>query len=123
MTSTVKSLVVRSLLVMGFALGAVEGCGSSGSSAPSCMESCVKAAMCEADASTATANSICSASCAQGAAGSGGQTSTCKNASAIQSAYNSCFSKTDCNDFNTCIANVPPCDKGAGGANGGAGTN
>ena len=123
MTSTFRSLVVRSLLVMVFALGAVEGCGSSGSSTPSCMETCVKAAMCEADASTATANTICGASCAQGAAGSTGQGTTCTNQSARDSAYSACFSITDCTMFNECIAKVPACQTGAGGANGAAGTN
>ena len=73
MTSTLRSLVVRSFLVTGFVLGALQGCGSSGSSTPSCMEACVKGLMCEADASTATANTLCSAACAQGAAGSSGQ--------------------------------------------------
>jgi hypothetical protein len=124
MTSTLRSLVVRSFLVIGFALGAVQGCGSSGSSTPSCMESCVKALMCEVDASTASADTLCSASCAQGAAGSSGQGTKCTNQSAIDSAGSSCFSMSDCTAFNNCLKNIPPCQMaGTGGTNGAAGTN
>jgi hypothetical protein len=121
MKSTLKNLVVRSLLVAGFVLGAVQGCGSSGSSTPSCNDTCVKIEMCQADASTATATTACNQICALSAGGTSGQGQTCTNASAMQSAYNNCFSMTDCTAFNTCLNNVPKCQSGAGGAGGATG--
>jgi hypothetical protein len=122
MTSTLKSLVVRSLLVAGFVLGAAQGCGSSGSSStPSCNDICIKTEMCSADASTATATSNCNLVCgAQGTAGTGGQGTTCTNQSARDSAFNSCFSMSDCTKFNACIAQVPACQTGGGGGSNGA---
>jgi hypothetical protein len=123
MTAAVRNLVVRSLLVAGFVLGAVQGCASSGSSTPSCNDICVKEQMCLADASTAAATTRCNQTCAAAAGGASGQTSTCKNASAMLSALSGCFSKTDCADFNSCIGMVPKCDMGAGGAGGAAGMN
>src|SRR5262249_15351265 len=116
MTSTLRSLVVRSLLVAGFVLGAVQGCGSSGSSTPSCSEVCIKEMMCQADATPATATTNCNAICALATGGSSGQGSQCKNASEIQSKSSSCFGMSDCTAFNTCIANVPACQLGTGGA-------
>jgi hypothetical protein len=122
MTAAVRNLVVRSLLVFGFVLGALQGCGSSGSSTPSCSDICVKTMMCTADASSAAATTSCNQVCAS-VGGASGQSSTCKNASAIQSASSSCLGKTDCTEFNSCLASVPKCDLGRGGAGGAAGTN
>jgi hypothetical protein len=123
MTSTVKSLVVRSLLMAGFVLGAVQGCGSSSSSsgnyAQTCMQGCAKTVPCEADAGIPITMSECVMACTMSAMTSSG--GTCTNAAAMQSAAQACLSKTTCTDLLACGLTIPPCEGGAGGANGAAG--
>src|SRR3954469_17453009 len=103
------SVVIGSFLVAGFALGAVQGCGSSSSSndpTALCTQSCVKVQMCLADASASSVMSSCMANCSAGAAGASGQTATCTNQSAINSAYQNCISMSDCTKFASCLVNL-----------------
>jgi hypothetical protein len=121
------SVVIGSFLVAGFALGAVQGCGSSSSSTDPtalCTQSCVKVQMCLADASASSVMSSCMANCASGAAGSGGQTRTCTNEAAIETAYSNCLKISDCTQFEACLLQLPACQTstGTGGTNGTGGT-
>ncbi len=128
MSRKTVSAVIGSFLVAGFALGAVQGCGSSSSSSTDptalCTQSCVKVQMCLADASASSVMSSCMASCASGGGGSSGQTTTCTNAAAIETAYSNCLKISDCTQFEACLLGLPPCQMstGTGGTNGTGGT-
>jgi len=127
MKSTLRSLVVRSFLVTGFVLGAVQGCGSSGSSSGTdlmsvCMQGCTKIVPCLADAGVSETVATCVQNCV--ASGSSGST-TCTNESAIVSAAQACAAKTTCTELEACGATIPKCQtsSGSAGTNGAAGTN
>jgi len=64
------------------------------------------------------------ANCASGAAGSGGQTKTCTNEAAIETAYSNCLKISDCTQFEACLLQLPGCQTstGTGGTNGTGGT-
>jgi hypothetical protein len=119
MSRKTVSAVIGSLLVVGFALGAVQGCGSSSPSAGSvmslCMQGCAKeSSLCGADAGETMAD------CMQGCV-STETTSTggaCSNQSAILAAGNACLAKTTCAELELCVATVPTCAGGTGGASG-----
>ena len=120
MSRKTVSAVIGSLLVAGFALGAVQGCGSSSPSAGSvmslCMQGCAKeASQCGADAGETTAD--CMQSCITRETTSTG--GACSNQSAILAAGNACLSKTTCADLELCVATtVPACAGGTGGTSG-----
>ena len=119
MSRKTVSAVIGSLLVVGFALGAVQGCGSSSPSAGSvmslCMQGCAKeSSLCGADAGETMAD------CMQGCV-STETTSTggaCSNQSAILAAGNACLAKTTCAELELCVATVPTCAGGTGGTSG-----
>jgi len=125
MSRKTVSAVIGSFLVAGFALAAVQGCGSSGGSSGNetaiCEQLCVKEEMCLADASTATATSACMTICTSSGTG-GNSGTTCTNASAIASASSNCASMSDCTAFETCVQGIPKCTGGTSGAAGGSGT-
>jgi hypothetical protein len=123
MSRKTVSAVIGSLLVAGFAFGALQGCGSSSPSAGSvmslCMQGCAKeSSLCGADAGETMAD------CIQGCVTSE-TTSTggaCSNQSAILQAGNACLSKTTCETLQACVlTTVPPCAGGTGGTSGATG--
>jgi hypothetical protein len=117
MSSRMISSVVGCLIAAGLALGAIQGCGSSGSgSTETLQQACVKEVMCQADASTATATTLCSGAASTGKGGQSG--TTCTNASAIESATSNCLKISDCTQFETCVAGIPKCNGGTGGTSG-----
>ena len=85
MSRKTVSAVIGSLLVAGFALGAVQGCGSSSSSngtniMSACMQGCMKIVPCLADAGISETVAQCVQSCSASSSKDGG---TCANESAI----------------------------------------
>ena len=121
MSRKTVSAVIGSFLVAGFALGAVQGCGSSSPSAESVMSLCTQGcdklvALCDPDAGTSAATTECVPGCVASATTSTG--GACSNQSAIISAGNACLSKTTCADLEACRLTVPACAGGTGGASG-----
>ena len=124
MSRKTVSAVIGSFLVVGFALGAVQGCGSSSPSAGSvmslCMQGCAKqTSLCGADAGGTTAD--CMQSCITRETTSTG--GACSNQSAILAAGNACLTKTTCVDLELCVATtVPACAGGTTSTGGTSGT-
>jgi hypothetical protein len=119
MSRKTVSAVIGSFLAA-FALGAIEGCGSSSSSTDPtalCEQSCVKLQMCLADASASSAMAGCTTSCTSNT-GSQNNTSKCTNSSQIESAYSNCLKMSDCTQFEACVLGIPPCAGGTGGTSG-----
>jgi hypothetical protein len=114
--------LLGSLVAAGLALSVVQGCGSSSStgSTETFQQVCVKEAMCLADASTATATKDC-ATPASGTGGQSGTTTTCTNASTIESDTSACLKISDCTQFQACLAGIPACAGGTGGTSGATG--
>ena len=122
MSRKTVSAVIGSILMVGFALGAVQGCGSSssGSYAETCMQGCAKILPCEADAGFTETMAQCVQGCTQSAMTSSG--GACKNAAAMQQAANACLTKTTCTDLLACGATIPQCEtSGTGGTTGATG--
>ena len=118
------STVIGSFLVVGLALGAVQGCGSSSSGAGSVMSLCMKGcaqqtSLCGADAGETTAD--CMQSCITRETTSTG--GACSNQSAILEAGNACLTKTTCVDLELCVTTtVPACAGGTTSTGGTSGT-
>ena len=124
MSRKTVSAVIGSLLVVGFALGAVQGCGSSSSSSgtnlmSACMQGCMKVVPCLADAGFPETLAECVQSCASSGSTDGG---TCSNESAIVSAVQACAAKTDCAELESCRLTIPACEHGGSGGTSGTGT-
>jgi hypothetical protein len=124
MSRKTVSAVIGSFLAVGFALGTVQGCGSSssgsGSFAETCMQGCAKIIPCEAALGYTQTMAACVQSCTDSAKTSTG--GACTNAAAMQSAANACLSKTACVDLLACGAAIPPCEGGGTGGSSGTGT-
>ena len=112
--SRTVSMLSRSLFALGFVIGALQSCGSSGSGGDAtavCNQQCNRAYSCENDggAGTSTSMAQCMAICMQ----------TCSNKDQLLSAANACIAMPACADFTACIAapTFPKC-QGAGGTNG-----
>jgi len=116
------SAVIGSFLVAGFALGAVQGCGSSSSSGTNimsvCMQGCTKYVPCLADAGFPETVAECVQSCTASASNDGG---TCSNESAIISAAQACAAKTTCSELEACSATIPDCVTSGSTGTGGTG--
>src|SRR5438270_10719026 len=102
-----------------FAVGATQGCGSSGSGSSYqdlCNQGCEKAFACEADAGQIPTGGdfdfvgSCKAMCTEQAA----TYAHCSNASAITSAAQACLSMS-CSTLTTCLSGLPACQNGTGG--------
>ncbi len=119
MSRKTVSAVIGSFLVAGFALGAVQGCGSSSSSTDPtalCEQVCTKGEMCAVDASATTAMAGCMTTCTSS---TGSQNpSKCTNSSQIESAYSNCLKMSDCTQFEACVLAAPKCASGTGGTSG-----
>ena len=123
MSRKTVSAVIGSMLMVGFALGAVQGCGSSSSSgnfAETCMQGCAKIIPCEAALGYTQTMADCVQSCTDSAKTSSG--GACTNAAAMESAASACLSKTACADLLACGASIPPCAGGGTGGSSGTGT-
>ncbi|HEY5090882.1 MAG TPA: hypothetical protein VIK30_12975 [Polyangia bacterium] len=112
--SRTVSILSRSLFALGFVIGALQSCGSSGSGGDAtavCNQQCNKAYSCENDGGTGTSTSMaqCMAVCMQ----------TCSNKDQLLSAANACIAMPACADFTACIAapTFPKCQS-AGGTDG-----
>jgi hypothetical protein len=121
MSRKTVSAVIGSLLVAGFVLGAVQGCGSSSSSAANvmslCMQGCVKIVKCGADAGSSETMAECMQGCVSSETTSTG--GACSNQSAIIEAGNACLAKTTCVELEACALTVQPCEgAGTGGVSG-----
>ena len=127
MSRKTVSAVIGSLLAVGFALGAVQGCGSSSSSngtniMSACMQGCMKVVPCLADAGISETVAQCVQSCSASSSKDGG---TCANESAIVMAAQACAAKTTCAELETCGATIPDCvisGSGTGGTRATGGT-
>jgi hypothetical protein len=113
MSRKTVSAVIGSLLVAGFVLGAVQGCGSSSSSAANvmslCMQGCVKIVKCGADAGSSETMAECMQGCVSSETTSTG--GACSNQSAIIEAGNACLAKTTCVELEACALTVPRCER------------
>jgi hypothetical protein len=119
--SSTVSVLAKSVFALGFAVGALQSCGSSSGSDPValCQQGCDKAAMCTPDGGAIAAAGA--AACKSDCAASTGSVTKCSNLSAIESAYKACLAM-DCATFENCIeTTLPACATGTGGSNG-AGT-
>ena len=120
MSRKTVSAVIGSFLAIGFALGAVQGCGSSSSSgnfAADCMKGCARTVPCEADAGLPITMAECVQSCTNSGKTSSG--ATCTNSAAMENAAEACLSKTTCADLETCLeTTIPTCAGGTGGTSG-----
>src|SRR5580704_3056695 len=113
MSTKTVSAVIGSVLVAGFALGALQGCGSSSRSsgfAETCMQGCAKVVSCETQLGGTETMAQCVQGCTDSAKTSSG--GTCTNAAAMQSAANACLSMTSCTALAACAASIPPCEGG-----------
>jgi len=123
MSRKTVSAVIGSFLAVGFALGAMQGCGSSSSSGTNimsaCMQGCTKVVPCLADAGISETVAQCVQNCASSASTDGG---TCSNESAIVMAAQACAAKTTCADLEACGATIPQCEHGGTGGTSGTGT-
>ncbi len=123
MSRKTVSAVIGSFLVVGFALGAVQGCGSSSSNGTNimsvCMQGCTKAVPCLADAGVSETVAQCVQNCTSAASPDGG---TCSNESAIVTAEQACAAKTTCAELEACGATIPQCEHGGTGGTTGTGT-
>jgi hypothetical protein len=128
MTSTLVGTVVRSLLVTGFVLGAVQGCGSSGSGSSDaaspgdyvtiCTNACERDALCLGDAGASETMAPCMSMCTTKVNSEKGCAAEAQIAQAVQN----CLGKTACSDFVSCFGAVDDtCSTGAGGASGAGG--
>jgi hypothetical protein len=116
--SSTVSVLAKSVFALGFAVGALQSCGSSSGSDPValCQQGCDKAAMCTPDGGAIAAAGA--AACKSDCAASTGSVTKCSNLSAIESAYKACLAM-DCATFENCIeTTLPACATGTGGSNG-----
>jgi hypothetical protein len=116
--SRTVSILSRSLFALGFVIGALQSCGSSGSGGDAtavCNQQCNRAYSCENDggAGTSTSMAQCMARCMQ----------TCSNQDQLVSAAKTCIAMSACPDFTACIAapTFPKCESAGGSGSGGAG--
>jgi hypothetical protein len=118
--SRTVSILSRSLFALGFVIGALQSCGSSGSGGDAtavCNQQCNRAYSCENDggAGTSTSMAQCMAMCMK----------TCSNKDQLVSAANACIAMSACADFTACIAapTFPKCQSAGGtGGSGSGGT-
>jgi hypothetical protein len=116
--SRTVSILSRSLFALGFVIGALQSCGSSGSGGDAtavCNQQCNRAYSCENDggAGTSTSMAQCMAICMQ----------TCSNKDQLLSAANACIAMSACADFTACIAapTFPKCQSAGGTGGSGSG--
>lgn len=116
--SRTVSILSRSLFALGFVIGALQSCGSSGSGGDAtavCNQQCNKAYSCENDGGAGTSTSIaqCMSMCMK----------TCSNKDQLVSAANACIAMPACADFTACIAapTFPKCQSAGGTGGSGSG--
>jgi hypothetical protein len=112
--SKTVAVLGRSIFALGFALCALQSCGSSssGDTTAVCNQACNRESSCtEADGgpSSADAMSNCMTICAA---------QKCTNESALLNAVNTCLGKSSCSDFVSCTAAMPQCQMATSGSGG-----